>query len=201
MQKRRVVHESRRRHGAGLFMALAAAAWAWSGCSSMNVYSDFDPAADFAKLQTWDWVRNPGNVGQDPRLQNALVRGNVESAISDELLRRGFRLAISQEPTFLVAYHLALDDKLDLEIVNDYYGYAYQGNYGSTWGPAVQNQAAIPREYQQGTLVVDVLDAVSKQLVWRGTVEAEVYPNLDAKKREERIRDAARQVLAQFPPR
>ena len=191
----------RRFRSAGFFFAVSAFAWVLSGCSSMNVYSDFDPAADFAKLKTWDWVKNPGNVGQDPRLQNALVRGNVESAISDELLRRDFRLAISQEPDFLVAYHLALDQKLDMQIVNDYYGYAYQGTYGATWGPAVQDQAAIPREYEMGTLVVDVLDAASKQLVWRGTVEAEVYPDLDAKKREERIRDAAKQVLAQFPPR
>lgn len=200
MNDRNGIHGSRRRLSAG-FLLMLAGIFALSGCSSMNVYSDFDPAADFAKLETWDWAKDAAHLGGDPRLENALVRGPIETAISDELLRRNFHLAIQSEPDFLIAYHVALNQKLDMQIVNDSYGYAYQGTYGATWGPAAQDQAAVPQEYEQGTLVLDILDAGSKQLVWRGTVEAKVYPDLEPRKREERIRDAVQQLLSQFPPR
>ncbi len=184
-------------HGLAAALSLGIAA---AGCSSMNVYSDFDPSNDFRSYRTWDWLPESDEQIADPRLQDAAVRGRIESALAEELLARGFRLSL-ENPDFFVAYHASLDSALEMQVVNEHYGYSYQGSYGSTWGPAVQGQTALPREFERGTLLVDVLDGRSRQLVWRGTVQAEVYPDLDEKKREERIREAARKVLGQFPPR
>lgn len=179
---------------------LAAGALAAASCSSMNAFSDFDPSADFGSYKAWDWMPEPEKPNPDPRLNDAMVRGQFQSAIAEELLRRGYKNALTN-PDFLVAYHLSLEAKLRMEVVNEYYGYDYHGNYGSTWGSARHGQAALPEDYEQGTLLLDVLDAKTRQLVWRGTVQAEVYPGLEPAKREERIREAVKKGFSSFPPR
>jgi hypothetical protein len=191
-------HDERR--AGPLSSALLAGALAAGGCSSMDVTSDFDPAADFRRYRTWDWMPDVGMPGSDSGVTDAMVRGQFQSAVADELLRRGFQLSLD-DPDFRVAYHASLETKLRMTVVNEYYGYDYLGSYGSTWGPAKQGQAALPEDYEQGTLLLDIVDAETRRLVWRGTVQAQVYRDLDAKKREERIREAVKKALAQFPPR
>lgn len=59
---------------------------------------------------------------------------------------------------------------------------------------------AMVSEYQQGTLLLDVVKADNKQLIWRGTATDEVYPELGQEAREKRLREAVQKILAQFPP-
>jgi hypothetical protein len=51
--------------------------------------------------------------------------------------------------------------------------------------------------YRQGRLLIDIFDAQTKRLVWRGTAEAEVGGYDDAMARLRRIVD---DVLEPFPP-
>ena len=55
-------------------------------------------------------------------------------------------------------------------------------------------------EYQQGTLLLDVVKADNKQLIWRGTATDEVYPEPGQEAGEKRLREAVQKILAQFPP-
>jgi hypothetical protein len=51
-----------------------------------------------------------------------------------------------------------------------------------------------------GTLVIDVFDVEKKALVWRGVAEGQVRQSQDADKQKERINDAVRKILEEFPP-
>ena len=55
-------------------------------------------------------------------------------------------------------------------------------------------------EYQVGTLILDVVLAHDRQLIWRGSASDEVYPDLSPEAREKRIRSAVEKILAPFPP-
>ncbi len=78
--------------------------------------------------------------------------------------------------------------------------------YGYPWGPFYgPSVAAVPetyvREYEEGSLILDVVDAKAKQLVWRGTAEAELSDNPSASDTRQRIDEAVGQVLSRFPPK
>ena len=56
------------------------------------------------------------------------------------------------------------------------------------------------RTYEQGTLLIDVIDVASDKLVWRGT-SAQAMPDLsDPQRLTDHINATVAAVLAQFPP-
>jgi hypothetical protein len=50
-------------------------------------------------------------------------------------------------------------------------------------------------------LIVDAMDGESDRLVWRGTATAEVRQRPNMEERSDRVAEAVRKVLAEFPSR
>lgn len=98
------------------------------------------------------------------------------------------RVAAAGAPDFLVVVHANVQDKLDV----DTYGYRY-GRYGRRVGTYTT-----VREYQQGTMVIDFIDAKTKELFWRGWAKGEVSNPETAK---EKIDEVVAKILAQYPPK
>ena len=178
--------------GASLLVGLLAA------CVGMlEVTSDYDSNFDYTKLGTYQWLPGKATIpGRDERYSD-LLDSRLRGAIDRELAGKGYRMATAK-PDFLVTYHVALEDKIDVRVINSYYGgYGYRGYYGTAgWS----TPRAETYQYRLGTLIVDVIDAASSRLVWRGTVEGEADVYKDPKKREERLNEAVHKVLAKFPP-
>jgi hypothetical protein len=57
------------------------------------------------------------------------------------------------------------------------------------------------RQYEEGTLVLDIVNAKSNQLMWRGSAQAEINRQLKPEEREKRLQEAIGKILAQFPPK
>jgi hypothetical protein len=51
-----------------------------------------------------------------------------------------------------------------------------------------------------GTLVVDVIDARTGNIVWRATASKQVDTNADPAKRDRNIRRAAERLFKNYPP-
>ena len=151
-------------------------------CSGITVKSDFDAQADFSRYKTFTWM---------PRAKpsvNPLNEKRIVAAVEQQLSSKGLQLQSTGAPDFLVVVHTNVKDKIDV----DTYGYRY-GRYGRRVGTYTT-----VREYQQGTMVVDFIDAASKELFWRGWAQGEVS-NPD--KAKERIDQTIAKILAQYPPR
>jgi hypothetical protein len=54
--------------------------------------------------------------------------------------------------------------------------------------------------YHEGTLTIDIVDAKSRQLVWQASVRADVDQSLGPNKRDTKVNDVVRAMLAHFPP-
>jgi hypothetical protein len=52
------------------------------------------------------------------------------------------------------------------------------------------------REYRDGTMLIDLVDAQTHKLVWRGTAQDTFEPGAEAKT----IANAIDKTLAQYPP-
>ena len=170
------------------------AAFSLTACAGMTIRSDYDPQAapSFPAYRTYSWLPQPD--GRDTRVYNPIVEGRIVGAVDRELAGRGYQKA-SDNPDFRIGWHAAIESKTDVDVVNRYYGYGL-----SRWGTGVVVQDTYVREYDQGTLILDIVDGGSNQLVWRGSAQAEIRPTDDPAKRQERISNAVRLILERFPP-
>lgn len=161
-----------------------------AGCSPYSISDDFDNSADFSKYKTWTWFTGtkPSGPGLD-----ALNEARIKTALEAELPLRGLTRN-DAAADLLVAYHASVSQKIEVTPTTLSYGYGWGRGYaGMSYGNEV-------RTYDEGTLIVDLLDAKTKALVWRGTARATVYRDADPEYRTERIRGAIQAILQRYPP-
>jgi len=183
--------------------------WVWllavpvlSACASMQVSSDYDAGADFSALHRYDWLPPPELKPGDSEIrQGNDIEARIKKLVEEQREHKGYVRA-AEHPDFLITCHIAVEDKTSVTYANELYG------YGPGWSTGYRRNvhrypgtsAALVSEYQQGTLLLDVLKPDDRQLIWRGTATAEVIPGLDQEAREKRLRQAVQKILAQFPP-
>jgi hypothetical protein len=178
-----------------VFLALSALTLA---CSGIRVDHDYDPSANFASLQTWAWLPHAGRSG-DPRLDNALLDSRIRAAVESELAAKGYARASSGKPDFQVTYHLSVEGKLAVDTVYRDYPPGSYGRVGYRRGGWGYTETRV-REYDEGTLLIDVLQAESGALLWRGSGVATVREESTPEKRTKRINTAVEKILERFPP-
>ena len=163
------------------YILLTTLLFSLASCSTIDVQSDHDPSYDFSKLQTYNWVPNP-----NLKKENELFEKHFQKIMGDQLASKGMTLSESS-PDFLIAYHGDVQRRVDI----NNWGYRYPGWYG---GIDVY-------QYNEGTIVVDFVDANSKEMIYRSTVKAEVgRGSMDFEKRQKRIDEAVTKILENFPP-
>ena len=173
---------------------IAAFALLLAACSSVHVTTDFDPGADFAALETWAWLARKAQATGDPHMDSTLLHERIRGAVEAQLAERGYGKTASGRADFLVAYHTAVERKMDVDTV--YRGYGYGPSvYG--WGPGHET---VVYEYDQGTLLLDFLDPKTKRLLWRGSASAVVSESSTPEQRTRRINEAVSKLLDHFPP-
>ena len=159
-------------------------------CSTIyGVKYDYDKQTDFAQLKTFDWMPVPDGENTDDFL---VVR--IKEAVNAELRTKGLKLT-SESPDFLIAHHTATKDKVQ---VTDWgYDYGPYGGYrGGYWG----QRNVSTYDYEEGSLILDFVDAESKKLIWRGTAKAEVQNVVSPEKSEQLINKAVKKILEKYPP-
>jgi hypothetical protein len=167
------------------------------GCSTMQVYSDHDPSASFAGLKTYDWINAAKKVTGDPRLDNPALDKRIRELIQGQLATQGYTLAPGGTPDFLVGYHVALEKKLAVSTMNDYYGYRAGWGWSYGAGTGTMMPQSYTYEYEQGSLIIDVVNPKTHDLMWRGSAQAEV----NRKKGREQLNEAVTRILERFPPK
>jgi hypothetical protein len=175
-----------------------------AGCSSMEINHDYDPKADFAGLKTYDWLDAPQKATGDPRIDgNTILRDRIHEAVETGLAARGYR-KVSSDPDFLVAYHVSLDTRRSVQTLNNYYGYGpgWGYGYGAAYRPGYW--AGMPEsyvyEYEEGTLILDIVNPKNKELMWRGSAQDEVHFKSTPEKDQAQLNEAVHKMLEKFPP-
>jgi hypothetical protein len=174
------------------FWTYAAVLLCISGCATIRIDTDYDPAADFTRLRTYAWQPHPTGAGGDPRINNDLLDARVRTAVDRVLQARGYQPSGEADPDFRVSYIVTVDTKTDIHTVPvSYYGWGW-------WGFAA-TETYVDR-YEQGTLILDVIDASSNKLIWRGSAAARVVEDSTPAHRTQRVNEAVEKILERFPP-
>lgn len=176
-----------------------------ASCSTIKTSTNYDPNSVQAldSYRTYSWL--PMKEGADPHVYNPIIQARVQKAVDSELQSRGYqKVEAGQKSDFKIGWHGAIDHKVDVDYINTYYGYAWSPWYDPFYGPVAYGGAGVTqpvvREYREGTLILDVVDAGSNNLVWRGTAQAELSEHADANKSQKLINAAVDELLEKFPP-
>ena len=168
------------------------------GCSGkMEISTNFKPAdvQTIADYKTYSWLPRP-DAG-DTRINNEFVAEHVVPAVDRILAEKGFRKDTTGTADFKVGYIVTVQDITDIRSVNTYYGYEY-GYEGAT-GPGYTT--TYDQSYEKGSLIIDMVDIESEQLIWRGTAQAKTNPDTGRDKQQNRLEEAVQKILEKFPPK
>jgi hypothetical protein len=166
-------------------------------CSGIPVSQDFEQGFDFSGLKTFAWDANEDNQWGLTD-SNELVDRRIIAAIENTLTTQQFSQVDRDKADFLVLYNVEVDQRISSSNVSGgvSMGRSTRGRHGSI-GISTGSQV---RTYEQGTLLIDVIDVASDKLVWRG-VSAQALPDLsDPQRLTDHINATVAAVMAQFPP-
>jgi hypothetical protein len=168
------------------FVTAVTLAMAGTIAFAQNVSYDFEKAADFSKFKTYAWV--PGTNLSDPLNHSRVVR-----AIDTQLAARGLsKIETGANPDVFVAYHASFDKDLQIN------------GFSSGWGGyrfgGMRTGTVRTEEILTGTLVVDVVDAKTKTIVWRAMASKDIDVKASPEKREKNINRAAEKLFKNYPP-
>ncbi len=162
------------------------------GCASSKVHTDYDAEIDFSRYATYDWLEPPVKTkpapsatgGFDPIASNSLLDKRARRAVDQQLASRGYQQNDAGAPDFLVQYHVIMNDKASVK-----------RRYGGYSDRREQQRA---HRYQQGTLYLDVIDARTERIAWRGWTAAR---NREGYFTQAQLAKSVGEVLAHFPPK
>ncbi|MEP1097027.1 MAG: DUF4136 domain-containing protein [Cyclobacteriaceae bacterium] len=173
-----------------------------SACSSVKVLSDYDSKAEFKNYKTFEIAPPQEDLPSDPVI-NQLNGQRVTAAIINQMESRGYELTSNAD--LVVNIFVKVENRTEQTTTYDgpyfpyrmnYWYYGYWGYY-NYWGPGWGYSTVRVRDYKEGTLVVDLVDAKTKKLVWHGVAIGD--PDNFRKKAEERINNAIEKLFAEFP--
>jgi Domain of unknown function (DUF4136) len=178
-----------RRPGRLALFTAALAASALSACATMNVSSHIEQGVDFAQFRTWDFGPADALPAGDPRLDNnPFFKDYLEGAVGKALEDRHYVRSASGTPDLLVHYHANISKTFDVNGID-----SRDGNCYDNCEPRVI-------EYEQGTIVLDVVDTQTNRLVWRGWAQDGidgVIDNQNSLKKE--VTTAVARMMERFP--
>jgi hypothetical protein len=169
-----------------------AAAFSVVGASAFaqDVKVDYDHDANFTHVKTF--VAKIGTSWNNP-----ISEKRVQTEIEQSLVEKGWTKTDADKADAIVVLHGATQVKKDL---NTFYSGGGYGGYGwRGYGAAgMGTSTTTVNEYLVGTLVVDIFDAKSKQLLFRGTAQDELSDKAD--KNAKKLAKASDKMFKDFPP-
>jgi len=159
---------------------------ALAACSSISVSTDYDSAVDFTRYRTFA-------VRLDEGMRNRLQRERFERAAATQLAARGLAPARGTAD-LLVFVHVRLDRETQVDTTRFGYGWGRWGYWHR--GVAVTTVRQVP----VGTVVVDLVDAARKELVWQAVASDTVDPRATPEERDRHVDAVMKKVFAAYPP-
>lgn len=172
-----------------------------SGCASLSVNYDYNQQTDFSQYKTYNWLAVPQNMEVNELNRKRFVSA-VETNLADKNMTKD-----TTAPDLLIATHFGKETKV--EITNWGYSYAPGSLYGGygyrhdpyTYGaPYVTSRNISTYEYDVGELILDFIDAKTRQLIWRATARDIISPASTPEKQTEKINKAVDEILQNYPP-
>ena len=157
-----------------------------AACSTLTTSMDYDRAVNFSQFKTWA-------PKDDGSIKNPLLAKRLENALIQEFAKKGLQRN-DANPDLWAVGHARLSKEVQINTYNTGWG------YGWGWGGGMGMTTSTVQEIPVGTLIVDLVDANRKQLVWRGTASDTLNPSSSAEDKEKHLQEAIAKMFEAYPP-
>jgi hypothetical protein len=167
-----------------------------------DVKNDFDPEVDFSRFRTFTFVGGV-DLAKNGFLSVPENRERVKNFISGVMELRGYReVPRDGKYDLAVRYWVARRDKSEVSTVyttDPLLWGGYWGGYPPYWGGhwSWYYEEYVVRNYVEGTLIVDLIDPGTKELVWRTYLREQLD---DPAKAYDKLKKSLTKGLEGLPP-
>jgi Domain of unknown function (DUF4136) len=152
---------------------------------AQDVKYNFMPGTDFSKYHTYKWVNIEG--GAHP---NQIMDAEIKQAVDAQLSTKGLTKTTDDKADMLIGYQIAVDKEKQWNA----YGMGGGVRFGGM-GSATSSTINV------GTLVLDMYDPGTKQLVWTGNATKTIDPSSNQEKNQKNLNKAMAKLLKNYPPK
>lgn len=147
-----------------------------------EVTLDYDQSADFTQYKTYGW-----SPAQEPA-KNPANHIRITRAVEGNLVTRGVTKATDGAPDLLLTYVGKVGEKVRVT----------GKSAGGYWEPTNLRTTVDVGKVKAGTLILEMTDARTKDVVWRGVATT---IGVRADLMEEEINAAVKKLLEGYPPK
>jgi hypothetical protein len=149
---------------------------------AQQVKTDYDRSANFSQYKTYSW----SNV----KTADPLLVDRIKNAVNSTLSAKGLKQADSGGDLTINAMEITKDQ----QTLDTFYNGGFGGRRFGGFGDATTTTET----YRIGTLVVDLVDTQSKELVWRGSSSDTLSNKSD--KNIKNLNKGVEKMFKHFPP-
>jgi len=155
--------------------------------SAQQVKTDFDRNANFGQYKTYSW--------EQVKTKDALDVDRIKAAVNAALAAKGWTQVDSGGDVSIIAMEMTHNQ----QTLNTFYD-GFGGGWGwRRFGGGGLGEATTTTEtYKVGTVVVDLFDTKTKQLIWRGSSSETLSNNSD--KNIKNLDKGVDKMFKNFPP-
>ena len=176
----------------------------FSSCTSVKIINNRDKEADFSEFKTYSLY--PWDKHND-KVVNDYDKLTIINSVKNELNKRGLKY-VEKDGDIVVSIFVIIEEKTSYQAYSNHYGgwagygggwgyYGGVGFYGYGMSPGYNSSTVYRTDYNQGTIIFDVLRLKDKKLVWQGIASGEMTENLS--QRDRRLPKTIAQIFRRFP--
>jgi hypothetical protein len=157
------------------------------GAFAQHVQTDFDHQANFSQYKTYSW--------QEIKPANSLWDARIKNAVDAQLAAKGWTQVESGGDMAVVAVKTS---KTQRTLQTFYDGFGGGWGWRRFGGGGLGDATTTEQDYKVGTLVIDLYDAKTKQLIWRGSAQDTLSDK--ATQNEKNLDKGVAKMFKAFPP-
>ncbi len=176
-----------------------------TGCSSLSLSTDYDDKIDFSSFKTYRWYeeKDDDNNKTSLKFTNSIMDQRIRETIDQQLQLKNYSKTNTGAVDFLVNYSVVVEDQVDVRTYNNYSGmypgYGYYGR-GMSVGYGGSPETVVTY-YKQGTLIIDIINPETDQLMWRGAADGRLPKSANREESDVLVQKYVTKILSAFPPK
>lgn len=200
------IHKQKRTTNGGIMKKTSALATSFicglfliTGCTTIRVSQDYKPSITFSEMKTFAWKHAKQKKTGDVRIDSPFNDERIRAAVDKALTGKGYILS-SSHPDVYVSYNYSIRSKIASSSNGPVIGFGFgSGGRHSAMGFGVSTGNDVG-QYDEGQLVIDLIDGITNDLLWRGTSTSRVDIQATPERATLLFNKMVEKNLDQFPP-
>ncbi|RLA71617.1 MAG: DUF4136 domain-containing protein [Epsilonproteobacteria bacterium] len=166
----------------------------FTGCSTIKVETDYDPEYSFSNANTY------AIVYKKKEYEDTLTADRIMEGIRTELTSKGYTEVKRSDADLFIVFHTDVHNKTRIVQDYQYIGISpYRYGYGYGYGGMMAVPMTRAYNYDEGKLMMDVLNSRDSKIVWRGIATDSLKNFKTPQERTKYINKVMRSIFETLP--